>query len=278
MKNKLKVQDIIISVSKIKQEDFISLTDMARYKNPEPKTTINNWLKNKKTIEYVGLWEKVNNDNFKGIEFDTFKNNAGLNSFTLSPKQWIAKTNAIGIISKAGRYGGTYAHKDIAFEFATWLSPEFKFYVIKEFQRLKKNEADSVFQVQRTISKRNYKIQAQSIKEHLIPKLNPNDNKNWAYASEADLLNLAVWGITAKMWRDKNPDKPSDTNLRDYATVDELIVLSNIEMLNSELIKNEIPKKERFKALQDSVISQFKVFANLKSITFEEIAGVKDRK
>ena len=132
--------------------------------------------------------------------------------------------------------------------------------------------------MQRTISKRNYKIQAQSIKEHLIPKLNPNDNKNWAYASEADLLNLAVWGITAKMWRDKNPDKPSDTNLRDYATVDELIVLSNIEMLNSELIKNEIPKKERFKALQDSVISQFKVFANLKSITFEEIAGVKDRK
>ena len=279
MKNKLKVQDIVIPVSKIKQEDFISLTDMARYKDAEHTgKVIQQWLRSSKTIDFLGLWEKINNLNFNIPDFGYIKNQAGSNNFSLSVKDWIAKTNAIGIISKAGRYGGTYAHKDIAFEFATWLSPEFKFYVIKEFQRLKKNEADSVFQVQRTISKRNYKIQAQSIKEHLIPKLNPNDNKNWAYASEADLLNLAVWGITAKMWRDKNPDKPSDTNLRDYATVDELIVLSNIEMLNSELIKNEIPKKERFKALQDSVISQFKVFANLKSITFEEIAGVKDRK
>ena len=279
MKNKLKVQDIIISVSKIKQEDFISLTDMARYKNAEyTGKVIQQWLRSSKTIDFLGLWEEIHNPNFKVVAFESIKNQTGSKNFSLSVKDLIAKTNAIGIISKAGRYGGTYAHKDIAFEFATWLSPEFKFYVIKEFQRLKKNEADSVFQVQRTISKRNYKIQAQSIKEHLIPKLNPNDNKNWAYASEADLLNLAVWGITAKMWRDKNPDKPSDTNLRDYATVDELIVLSNIEMLNSELIKNEIPKKERFKALQDSVISQFKVFANLKSITFEEIAGVKDRK
>ena len=279
MKNKLKVQDIIISVSKIKQEDFISLTDMARYKDAEHTgKVIQQWLRNSKTIDFLGLWEKINNLNFNLSNFKSLKNQAGSKNFSLSISNWVTKTKAIGIISKAGRYGGTYAHKDIAFEFATWLSPEFKLYVIKEFQRLKKNEADSVFQVQRTISKRNYKIQAQSIKEHLIPKLNPNDNKNWAYASEADLLNLAVWGITAKMWRDKNPDKPSDTNLRDYATVDELIVLSNIEMLNSELIKNEIPKKERFKALQDSVISQFKVFANLKSITFEEIAGVKDKK
>ena len=274
---KIDVQGSEITIISTKEQDYISLTDMVR-DIENGLVLIEKWLRNKNTIEFLGIWEEIYNPNFNSPEFEGIKNQAGLNRFALSVKQWVQKTNSIGIIAKAGRYGGTYAHKDIAFEFATWLSPEFKFYVIKEFQRLKKNEADSVFQVQRTISKRNYKIQAQSIKEHLIPKLNPNDNKNWAYASEADLLNLAVWGITAKMWRDKNPDKPSDTNLRDYATVDELIVLSNIEMLNSELIKNEIPKKERFKALQDSVISQFKVFANLKSITFEEIAGVKDRK
>jgi len=267
MKNKLKVQDILISVSQINEEDFISLTDMARYKDAEPKTTINNWLKNKKTIEYIGLWEKVNNENFKGIEFDTFKKSAGLNTFALSPKQWIAKTNAIGIVSKAGRYGGTYAHKDIALEFATWLSPEFKFYVIKEFQRLKENEADSKFQVQRLILKRNYKVQTKSIKDYLIPKLNPNENKTWAYTGEADLLNLAVWGKTAKDWREENPDKPSDTNIRDYATVDELIVLSNIEVLNAKMITNNIPKGERYYALKEDVKSQLEIFSKLKPIT-----------
>ncbi|HIO70712.1 MAG TPA: KilA-N domain-containing protein, partial [Campylobacterales bacterium] len=171
--------------------------------------------------------------------------------------------------------GGTYAHKDIALEFATWLSPKFKLYLIKEFQRLKENEADSKFKFQRIISKRNYKIQTQSIKDHLIPKLNPNENKTWVYASEADLLNLVLWGKTAKQWREENPDKPSDTNIRDYATVDELIVLSNIEVLNSELIKNNVPKKERIQILQESVISQFKALSTLKPITFEEIAGIE---
>jgi hypothetical protein len=246
---------------------------MARYKDVEPKTTINNWLKNKKTIEYVGLWEQINNPDFKGIEFYTFKNNAGKNNFTLSPKQWIKQTNAIGIVSRAGRYGGTYAHKDIAFEFATWLSPEFKLFVIKEFQRLKENEADSKFKIQRLISKRNYKIQTQSIKEHILPNLDERENKSWVYASEADLLNLAVWGKTAKQWRDENPEKPDDTNIRDYASVEELIVLSNIEMLNSELIKNNISKKDRFEALQNSVISQFKVFANLNPIELDDLKG-----
>jgi hypothetical protein len=271
MKNQIKVQEIVISISKIEQEDFISLTDMAKYKNAEPKTTINNWLKNKKTIEYIGLWEKVNNPDFKGIEFDTFKNSAGLNSFTLSPKQWIEKTGAIGIISKAGRYGGTYAHKDIALEFATWLSPEFKFYVIKEFQRLKESEADSKFKFQRLISKRNYKIQTQSIKDHLIPKLNPNENQTWIYATEADLLNLAVWGKTAKQWRDENPDKPLDTNIRDYASIDELIVLSNLEVLNSKMIDSGIKRKERFQALQQSAIQQLQIFSKLKPIMLETL-------
>ncbi|HIC10066.1 MAG TPA: KilA-N domain-containing protein [Campylobacterales bacterium] len=273
MKNKLKVQEIIISVSKIEQEDYISLTDMARYK-PDIKTglTIQNWLRNQTTIEFLTLWEEINNPNFKVVENDYFKEFANTR---LSVQEWIEKTNAIGIISKRGRYGGTYAHKDIALEFATWLSPKFKLYLIKEFQRLKENEADSKFKFQRIISKRNYKIQTQSIKDHLIPKLNPNENKTWVYASEADLLNLVLWGKTAKQWREENPDKPSDTNIRDYATVDELIVLSNIEVLNSELIKNNVPKKERIQILQESVISQFKALSTLKPITFEEIAGIE---
>ena len=177
MKNKLKVQDILISVSQINEEDFISLTDMARYKNAEkPDKVIQNWLKNDKTIAFLNVWEKYNNPDFKPLQTEGL----GILDKSLnfiSPKQWIEQTNSIGIVSKRGRYGGTYAHKDIALEFATWLSPEFKFYVIKEFQRLKENEADSVFQVQRTISKRNYKIQTKSIKDYIIPKLNPNDNK-----------------------------------------------------------------------------------------------------
>jgi len=267
MKNKLKVQDILISVSQINEEDFISLTDMARYKNAEQTgKVIQQWLRNSKTIEFLGLWEKINNPDFNLPVFEYIKNQAGSKNFSLSAKDWIEKTGAIGIISRAGRYGGTYAHKDIAFEFGSWLSAEFKLYLIKEFQRLKENEADSVFQVQRTISKRNYKIQTKSIKDYIIPKLNPNDNKTWAYTDEADLLNLAVWGITAKLWREANPDKPSDTNIRDYATLDELIVLSNIEVLNSKMIANHIPKNERYKALKQDVISQMAIFSKMTPI------------
>jgi hypothetical protein len=266
MKNQIKVQEIEISISKIKEEDYISLTDMAKYKNTDsPDKVIQNWLKNDKTISFLDVWEKYNNPNFKPLQTEGLEILDKSFNF-MSPKQWIEQTNAIGITSKRGRYGGTYAHKDIAFEFATWLSPEFKFYVIKEFQRLKENETDSEFQVQRLISKRNYKIQTKSIKENLIPELEEYESKNGVYASEADMLNLAVWGKTAKQWREENPEKPSNTNIRDFASIDELIVLSNLEVLNSKMIDSGIERKERFQALKESAIKQLQIFSNLKPI------------
>jgi hypothetical protein len=265
-KNQIKVQEIIISISKIDEQDFLSLTDMAKYKDEKATgKVIQNWLRTRSTIEFLGFWEKINNPDFNIPNFEYIKNQTGKADFTISVKEWVAKTNAIGITSRAGRYGGTYAHKDIAFEFATWLSPEFKLYVIKEFQRLKENEADSKFQIQRLIAKRNYKIQTQAIKENILPTLAENDNPTWIYATEADLLNLAVWGMTAKQWRKSNQDKPADTNIRDYALVDELIVLSNLEVINSKLIENKIEKKERYKILCETAISQFKIFRNLPS-------------
>jgi hypothetical protein len=267
MKNKIKVQEIEISISQINNEDFISLTDIAKYKNQDHTgKVIQQWLRNSKTIDFIGLWEKINNPSFNVPEFEYIKNQAGLNNFSLSAKEWVKRTGAIGIVSKAGRYGGTYGHKDIAFEFATWLSAEFKLYVIKEFQRLKENETDSAFQVQRLILKRNYKIQTQSIKEKLIPELEEYESVNGVYASEADMLNLAVWGKTAKQWREENPTKSANTNIRDYASIDELIVLSNLEVLNSKMIDNQIPKEERFQALKESAIKQLQIFAGLKSI------------
>jgi hypothetical protein len=235
---------------------------MAKYKNPDkPDDVIRNWIKTQKTIEFLSAWEEVFNPDFKAVNLNGFKN-----SNDLTPKKWIEKTDAIGIISKRGRYGGTYAHKDIALEFATWISPKFKLYVIKEFQRLKENETDSEFQIQRLISKRNYKIQTKSIKENLIPELEEYESRNGVYASEADMLNLVVWGKTAKQWREENPEKPSSTNIRDFASIDELIVLSNLEVLNSKMIDNQIPKKERFQALKESAIKQLQIFSNLKPI------------
>ena len=248
---KLIVKDIEISIAKNTQEDYISLTDIAKYKSDEPKIVIQNWLRNKNTIEFLGLWEKLNNPNFKGIEFEAFKNEAGSNAFTLSPQKWIRATNAIGIVSKSGRYGGTFAHKDIAFEFASWISPEFKLYLIKEFQRLKEIEYQREaigWNVKREIAKINYKIHTDAIKENIIKRSHTPKTQQIIYASEADLLNLALFGITAKKWREQNPDKKG--NIRDYANVYELVVLSNLESMNAELIKQNIDKEKRFQILQ----------------------------
>jgi hypothetical protein len=237
---------------------------MARYKDSKnPDVVIRHWIRTQKTIEFLTAWEEVFNPDFKPVHLDRFKE-----SYDLTTKKWVEITNAIGLFSKRGRYGGTYGHKDIALEFATWLSPRFKLYVIKEFQRLKENETDSAFQVQRLISKRNYKIQTQSIKDKLIPELEEYESVNGVYASEADMLNLAVWGKTAKQWREENPTKPANTNIRDYASIDELIVLSNLEVLNSKMIDSGIERKERFQALQQSAVKQLEIFSNLKTIEF----------
>lgn len=243
-----------IMVKEINQTDYISLTDIAKYRNPhEPKDVIKNWLRLRSTIEFLGLWERLNNPNFIGVEFDSFKNNAGSNSFTLSPQRWIESTNAIGIVSKSGRYGGTFAHTDIAFEFASWISPEFKLYIIKDYQRLKQEESiqQSIeWDVRRSISKVNYKIHTDAIKECLIPRQLTKQDTKYTYASEADILNLALFGTTAKEWRANNSDKKG--NIRDYATIEQLIVLSNLENLNAEFIRQGLPQKDRLIALNKS--------------------------
>ena len=210
-------------------EDYICLTDIAKYKDPERSDyIIQNWIRNRNTIEFLGVWERLNNTDFNPIEFDGIRKKAGLNSFVLTAKQWAEKTNAIGIIAKTGRYGGTYAHKDIAFEFASWISVEFKLYLIKEFQRLKEKEREQLgWDIRRNLAKINYKIHTEAIKESLIPKELTNQQINKVYASEADVLNIALFGITAKEWRDANPDKKG--NIRDYANISQLVCLSNLE-------------------------------------------------
>jgi len=257
-KKELIVKDTAIRITKTNKDDYISLTDIAKYKSDEPKIVIQNWLRNKNTIEFLGLWEQLNNPNFNRIEFDAFKNEAGSNAFTLSPTKWINATNAIGIISKSGKYGGTYAHKDIAFEFASWISPEFKLYLIKEFQRLKEEELQRQqlgWDVKREIAKMNYRIHTDAIKEHLIDDSLDDKWKNYTYANEADMLNVIVFGKTAKEWRDKNPNK--EGNIRDYASVEELVVLSNLEAFNADMIKQGLSQKERFEKLREIAKQQF---------------------
>lgn len=261
--NKVIVQEQEVSIGK---NDYISLTDIAKSKNrDEPKDVVKNWLRNKNTIEFLGLWEQINNSGFKGVEFDTFKNEAGLNSFTLSPSKWAEKTNAIGIVTKAGRYGGTYAHKDIAFEFASWISAEFKLFLIKEFQRLKEDEIEKQklgWDIKRTIVKMNYHIHTDAIKQHLIPHNISKNYTNFVYANEADLLNVALFGITAKEWGDVNPDKIG--NMRDYATVEQLVVLANLESLNAEFIKQTMPPVTRLKRLNEIAIEQLELLLKYK--------------
>ncbi|MDR2039100.1 MAG: KilA-N domain-containing protein [Bacteroidales bacterium] len=257
---KISVQGIDIVLYEDKEKDFFSLTDIARHKDAaHTDDIIKNWMRNRNTIELLGFWETIYNPNFKPVEFDGFRKQAGLNSFVMTPKKWIESTHAIGIISKSGRYGGTFAHKDIALEFASWISIEFKLYVIKEFQRLKDDENNRLhleWNLQRTISKINYKIHTDAIKENLIPKEITSQQTSIIYANEADLLNVALFGMTAKEWRDLNPDKKG--NIRDYATLEQLVVLSNMESVNALLIQQNLSQGERLKQLNKVAIAQMK--------------------
>ena len=248
----------IAILSKGDENDYISLTDIARYKNPEePKDVVKNWMRSRNTIEFLGLWEQLNNPEFKGVEFDSFKNAAGSNAFTLSPKKWIDATQSIGMLSKAGRYGGTFAHKDIAFEFASWVSAEFKLYIIKDYQRLKTDENSKIsleWNINRIISKINYKIHTEAIKENLIPPQISRKQQCYTYAHEADMLNVELFGKTAKQWRGQNPSTKG--NMRDVATIQQLIVLSNLESMNAELIKQGFPQNKRLSLLNQMAIEQ----------------------
>jgi len=256
---KIKVLDTDITVLKQREDDFISLTDIAKSKNSiDANDIIRNWLRNRNTIEFLGVWEKIHNPNFKLVEFDGFKKDAGLNSFTLSSKKWIETTDAVGIISKSGRYGGTFAHKDIAFEFASWVSVEFKLYLIKEFQRLKDEELKQLgWDIKRNLTKINYKIHTDAIKEHLIPKSLSTKQISFLYASETDVLNVALFGITAAQWRDANSDKKG--NIRDEANVYQLVCLANIESLNAHFIKEGLSQAKRVEKLNQIAISQMKI-------------------
>ncbi|MDZ7656774.1 MAG: KilA-N domain-containing protein [Sulfurimicrobium sp.] len=257
----IEVQGTVVTVLNQSTNDYISLTDIAKHKEPDRSDhVIQNWMRNRNTIEFLGIWEQLNNTVFKPLEFEGFKNRAGLNSFVLTPRQWIDATNAVGLVSKAGRYGGTYAHKDIAFEFASWISVEFKLYLIKEFQRLKEDEnrrLSLAWDLNRTLSKLNYRIHTDAIKSHLIPATVTPAQAAITYASEADILNVALFGQTAKQWRQANPDLGS--NMRDYATIEQLLVLANAEGMNAELIHMGLPQDERLTRLNDIAIRQMRV-------------------
>ncbi len=267
-KVKIEVKGKEVTVISSKNDDYISITDIARYKEPERTDhLIQNWMRNRNTIEYLGLWEQLNNENFKPLEFEGFRKQAGLNSFVLTPKRWIENTEAIGLISKSGRYGGTYAHKDIAFEFAAWVSVEFKLYLIKEFQRLKEEENNQLklsWNVNRTLSKLNYHIHTDAIKSHLIPTEVTAAHAGITYANEADMLNVALFGITAKEWRETNPDLKG--NMRDYASIEQLLVLANIEGINAEFIRMGIKQPERLKRLNIIAIHQMQVLCSRSSL------------
>jgi len=247
------------------EDNYISITDIAKYKSDDPTSVIGNWMRNRNTIEFLGIWESLYNPNFKPIEFEGFRKEAGLNSFTLSPKKWIWKTNAIGLISKSGRYGGTFAHKDIAFKFANWISVEFELYIVKEFQRLKENELKSKeWNLQRTLSKINYSIHTDAIKEKIIPKILTKKQIHFVYANEADLLNVALFGKTALEWRKENSEKKG--NMRDHATLEQLVVLSNLESINALLIHQGLPQSERIKELNEVAITQMSSLIKNKQI------------
>lgn len=257
---KINVQGIEVLVYKTNEEDFLSLTDIARYKDANnTDDIIKNWLRNRNTVELLGYWEMMYNPTFKPVEFDGFRKQAGLNSFVLTPKKWIETTNAIGIVSKSGRYGGTFAHKDIAFEFASWISIEFKLYIIKEFQRLKTEENSRLqleWNLQRTISKINYQIHTDAIKVNLIPKEITKQQASLVYANEADLLNVALFSKTAKEWREAHPDKTG--NIRDDASLEQLVILSNIESINALLVQQKLSQSDRLVQLNKVAISQMK--------------------
>ena len=256
---KITVKDTSVTIISVNENDYISLTDIARYKSDDPTAVIGNWLRNRNTIEYLGIWESLYNPSFKPLEFEGFKKEAGLNAFTLSPTKWISTTNAIGILSKSGRYGGTYAHKDIAFKFASWISVEFELYIIKEFQRLKTEEQQQLGWSAKTgtVEKSNYRIHTDAIKQNLIPAEVTAKQASIIYADEADMLNVAMFGMTAKMWCKQHPELKG--NIRDYASINELICLSNMENLNAVFIDQGIPQGERLIKLNQIAIQQMKV-------------------
>ena len=268
MKNELSVNGIDVKYKRINKDDYTSLTDLARYVNPdEPKIPIQTWMRNKDVVSYIGLWEQLNNPNFKGREFTTFENKSGANSFYLSPEKWVNETNAIGIIVKCGNGGGMYAHRDIAFEFASWLSPEFKLYLVTEFQRLKAQEQKTIeWSAKRELAKVNYRIHTDAIKENIVPTLTEAQLK-YVYADEADLLNVALFGKTAAEWRKQNPKLKG--NIRDYATIEQLLVIANMESYNAILIEQNVSQEERLKQLNNMAKSQLRVLeqSNSKLLT-----------
>lgn len=266
--------DIGIYTTDFKNE-YISLTDIARYKSNEPKDVVKNWMRGKDTIEFLGLWEKLHNNDFKGVEFDAFKNQAGSNAFTMSPSKWIESTNAIGIVSKSGRNGGTFAHSDIAFEFASWISPEFKLYIIKDYNRLKTDENSRLslsWNLNREISKLNYRIHTDAIKKNLIPPELTQWQISNTYASEADLLNTVLFGKTAKEWRDEKKQK--DANIRDDATLNQLLVLANLESYNAILIEQGKSQAERMQLLHDLAVQQMRT---LNSMELSELPRIEKK-
>lgn len=276
MKNKIIKTEIVvkenkIGIMRIGNVDYISLTDLAYYSNKkDPSGVIRNWMSNRNSFEYYGLWELINNESFNSVEFHRIKiEEAPYNRFTMTPKRWKDNFNAIGIIPSAGKYSvGTFAHPDIAFEFASWLSPEFKLYLIKEFERLKSNEAYQEkieWQANRILSKVNYIVQTDAIKNYIVPTLTEKQ-KNYIYANEADVLNVALFGITAKEWRENNPKLSKNGNIRDYTDLLHLVILNNLENTNAELIRKEIPQKERLISLNESARNQMRVLQNNKNI------------
>lgn len=282
----IEVQGKKIACIKFKDQDYISLTDMVR--GVDGTDHIKNWMRNRNTVEFLGLWEEMHNSNFKGVEFDTFRKQAGLNSFTLTPKKWIEATGAIGLVSRAGIGGGTFAHVDIAFEFGTWISPQFKLYLIKEYQRLKlieNNKYNIEWDAKRILSKANYSVHTDAIKEYIIPQ-SKKWNKDYEYADEADLLNVAIFGMTAQEWRKNNPERSkAGENIRDSASINELMVLSNAESRNAQMIREGFSKEERFLKIQKMAKIEFECLHNydstksLKKLTSETyLLGSKDGK
>ena len=269
------VQDVPVTVMQVDQSDYISLTDMAKARTDSTRAAdvIKNWLRTRSTLEFLGTWEVMYNPNFKVVEFDHFKNEAGLHTFTLSAKEWIEKTNAIGMYVQAGRYGGTYAHKDIAFEFGSAISPIFKLYLLKEYQRLKDDENDRLkleWNAKRFLSKNNYIIHTDAVKNYVLPQSNYTKSNEWlAYADEADLLNVALFGCTAKAWREANPELAKKSNIRDYASISELTVLSNLETHNAELIRMGMDKAARFEHLRR--IAQYQIQVLMEAERIKEL-------
>nr|WP_291447894.1 KilA-N domain-containing protein [Desulfovibrio sp.] len=263
IKTTIQAKGLEIAVHTKGQADYISLTDIAKYKSEFPADVVKNWMRSRETIEFLGLWEQLNNPDFKLVEFDQFKMAAGRNAFVLNPQKWIATTQAIGIQSKSGRYGGTFAHVDIAMEFASWISPEFKLYIIKDYQRLKTDEGHRLaleWNAKRELSKVNYRIHTDAIKEYLLPQHLTPQQINITYASEADILNMALFGMTAKQWRTQHPDATG--NMRDHADIYQLIVLVNLESMNAELIKQGLPQNERLAYLNNMAIEQMRSLIN----------------